>query len=324
MKWKRIATRIALALAALLATAVTVLYVAFPKKRPAPDVTVPRDAATVARGEYIVRNVSLCLGCHSGMSEAPGRPLEDDNRLGAGKVIVAWEGLPGRVVAPNLTPDPETGLGSWTDGEIVRAIREGISRDGRPLFPYMPYDLYAKALSDADALAVVAYLRTLKPVKNSLPTTSLDFPLPLIVRTMPEPVVSPAPDLPADPVARGRALLTLCACGGCHDTMDATHSAKPGMELAGGEPFDMPQGTVHAPNITSDPETGIGRFTDEQILASIEAGRSLRRPNTLIWGMPWALYAGMTAEDKHAIVAALRASKPVNHEVPVDPEPRMK
>ncbi|MCU0686420.1 MAG: cytochrome c [Polyangiaceae bacterium] len=324
MRWKRIILWISVALAALITTAVAVLYLAFPKVRPAPVLTAPNDAATVARGEYIVKSVSLCLGCHSGMSEAPGRPLEDDGRLGAGKVMAAWEGLPGRVVAPNLTPDRETGLGAWTDGEIVRALREGISRDGRPLFPYMPYDLYAKALSDADALAVVAYLRTLKPIKNELPKTSLDFPLPLIVRTMPEPLATPAPAVPTELVARGQTLLKLCACGACHDTNDSTHSAIPGMELAGGEPFNLPSGTVHAPNITSDPETGIGKFTDEQIIAAIDSGRSLRRPNSLIWGMPWALYAGMTADDKRAIVAALRASKPVKHVVPVDPEPRMK
>lgn len=324
MKWKRIAKWVGIAFAALIASAVGVLYAAFPKKRPAPEVTAPKDPATVARGEYIVKNVSLCLGCHSDMSEAPGRPIADNAKIGAGKVIPEWEGLPGRVVAPNLTSDRETGLGAWTDGEILRALREGISRDGRPLFPYMPYDLYAKALSDADALAVVAYLRTLKPIKNELPKTSLDFPLPLIVRTMPEPVSAPAAPLPTEPVARGQALLKLCACGACHDTNDSTHSAIPGMELAGGEPFNMPQGTVHAPNITSDPETGIGKFTDDQIVAAIEAGRSLRRPNTLIWAMPWALYTNMTSEDKRAIVAALRASKPVKHEVPVDPEPRMK
>src|SRR5215470_7629132 len=88
----------------------------------------------LARGTYLVKHVTACMECH-----APHRWTEPDapieaNMLGAGQEI-ATKGLPGRVVAPNLSPDPETGAGNWTDDQLARAIREGIGHDGRALFP---------------------------------------------------------------------------------------------------------------------------------------------------------------------------------------------
>jgi hypothetical protein len=92
--------------------------------------------------------------------------LQASQRPAADVSIVGPEmGLPGRITSKNLTSDAKTGLGSWTDGEILRAIREGVSKDGHALFPLMPYPNY-RTMSDEDAYAIVAYLRTLKPVRN--------------------------------------------------------------------------------------------------------------------------------------------------------------
>ena len=111
----------------------------------------------LARGTYLVKHVTPCMECH-----APHRWAEHDapveaNMLGAGQEM-PMNGLPGRVVAPNLSPDPETGAGNWTDDQLARAIREGIGHDGRALFPMMPYQRF-RAMSDEDVASIVVYLR---------------------------------------------------------------------------------------------------------------------------------------------------------------------
>lgn len=117
----------------------------------------------VERGRYLVA-IMDCGGCHTPGSLG-GKP--DGSRALAGSAI-GFGGPFGVVYPKNLTPDPETGLGAWTEAEIDRAIRKGQSRDGRPLVPIMPWPSYA-VLSDADARALVAYLRSLAPIRFEVP-----------------------------------------------------------------------------------------------------------------------------------------------------------
>ena len=95
-------------------------------------------------------------------------------------------GLPGRIASRNITPDLETGLGAWTDGEKIRAIREGISRDGTMLFPMMPYERFRK-MSDEDVMSLVAYLNTLTPVRHRVKRSQVDFPVSILMRSAPRP-----------------------------------------------------------------------------------------------------------------------------------------
>src|SRR5690606_34035916 len=121
-------------------------YVLSPNMRPAPEVTASKDPAVIERGRYLANHVTGCIGCHSPIHEdQPGEPIHEDKR-GAGRDFGVWEGAPFRLRSRNLTPDKETGLGDWTDGEILRAMREGVGKDGRPLFPQMPYETYAAGL----------------------------------------------------------------------------------------------------------------------------------------------------------------------------------
>jgi mono/diheme cytochrome c family protein len=123
------------------------------------------DTGQLTRGQYLV-TIMACGDCHTpgalAGSRDPSRPL-------AGSEVGFGLG-PGRgVVYPkNLTPDRDTGLGAWTDDEIVRAIRQGVARDGRPLIPVMPWPSYA-VLTPEDARAIVAYLRTIPAVKHQVP-----------------------------------------------------------------------------------------------------------------------------------------------------------
>src|SRR5690349_17358035 len=139
---------VAVMLAIIVAGALGYLSLMKPAQRPASTDAFASTPERLERGRYLVENVLHCFDCHSekqadvwAMPAVPGRRGGGDS--------VCWDeklGLPGRVCFPNITPDPETGIGKWTDGEIARAIREGVDRDGNALF-LMPFSTYS-ALSD--------------------------------------------------------------------------------------------------------------------------------------------------------------------------------
>ena len=138
-----------------------------------------------------------------------------ESKLGAGEVF-PLVGLPGTVVAPNITPEPTTGAGSWSDDQLARAIREGIGHDGRTLFPLMPYEHF-RNMSDEDVASVVVYLRSLPPVQNLLPKTEIAFPVNFLIRSVPQPVTEPVPaSNSTDPVKRGEYLVQMAGCSDCH------------------------------------------------------------------------------------------------------------
>ena len=292
-------------------------YVLSPKSRPAPVMTAPTTAEAVERGRYLVNHVAVCAGCHSKIDETvPGEAVVD-GMLGSGRDFGDIGG-PIHIRAPNLTPDKDTGLGGWTDGEIARAIREGVSKDGRNLFPQMPYLTYRETLSDGEVLDIIAYLKTLKPIKNEVGRTSVAFPVSMFVRAVPQPLETPAPapPSPSDKLARGKWLLRAASCNECHDSVNERMEKIPGKTLAGGFKFTLPDGRGYAiaPNITSDPATGIGSYSDEDLRRVFEQGKG--KDGRDLYVMPWSFYKGMTAEDKAALIAALREVAPVSNVVP--------
>src|SRR3954447_22711476 len=112
------------------------------------------------RGAYLVRTVAACGNCHT-PKDADGRALADKELAGG----LVFELPIARISVPNITPDPETGIGRWSDAELIAAIREGRRPDGRILGPPMPVEFY-RGISDGDVRAMVAYLRAVKPVRN--------------------------------------------------------------------------------------------------------------------------------------------------------------
>lgn len=125
--------------------------------------TAPAASADATRGQYLV-SIMDCAGCHT-PGALQGQPDPDRRLAGSGVGFATPAGI---VYPPNLTPDPETGLGRWSEAEIVRAFRHGQGRDGRPLIPVMPWPSYS-VLTEADARAIVAHLRSLPPVRFSVP-----------------------------------------------------------------------------------------------------------------------------------------------------------
>jgi hypothetical protein len=156
------------------------------KSRPLTDRHFERTPARLARGKYLVEGVTACFDCHSA---APGqwKPGEapEFTALGSGRVVINEGGF--ILAASNITPDVETGAGSWTDDQLARAIREGIGHDGRTLFLMMPYQNY-KYLSDEDLASIVVYIRSLPPIHNGLPKGHIPFPLSRLINAAPEPI----------------------------------------------------------------------------------------------------------------------------------------
>src|SRR5579863_2212256 len=191
-----------------------------PRARPLTSRTFERTPERWARGKYIVENLAACADCHSPHDWSKHDAPIPSGMEGAGQDMSILKGLPGYVVAPNLTPDPETGSGSWSDDALARAIREGIGHDGRVLFPLMPYEGF-RHMPDEDLASVIVFLRSLPPVRNPLPKTEIIFPVKYLIRSVPEPVTDPvpAPDI-SDPVKRGKFLVTMARCEDCHTPVD--------------------------------------------------------------------------------------------------------
>jgi mono/diheme cytochrome c family protein len=275
-----------------------------------------RAATLVERGSYLVNTILACGNCHTPKTAA-GAPIADKELAGGGLSFTtpAFD-----AAAANITPDRETGIGSWSDDEIKRALTEGIRPAharlaGVPLAAVMPAGFY-KALKPNDLDAIVAYLRAVKPVHNELPAPV--YKLPVHRDAYPDAEAGFTEEALRNPVRQGAYLVTIGHCMECHAAWAKGVSdfrnglGKGGRQfgafLVQGYPATWP-GSV-APNITSHPTAGIGAWTDAEIKRAITQGvgrdgRQLKPPMAFTW------YAGMTAADLDAVVAWLRTVPPL-------------
>lgn len=293
------------------------LFTVFPKVSPAPVLTVAPNPERLARGKYLAEGAFGCVSCHSPRQAGYTYPVVAGQEFSGGvDFSTLLEGIPGTLAPQNLTPHH---LGSWGDGEIFRAITAGVSKDGRPLFPQMPYALYAGATRE-DVFSVIAYLRSLKPIARETPKTAIHGPMAVIMRLLPKDA-PPAPTPAADPVSKGRYLAQTGGCVECHTPVDDKHRPLPGMEAAGGQEFRMKDGSlIRSANLTPDEATGIGRWSAEQFVKTIQERGSMVRsfkmesgsPNTL---MPYEEAARLSEQDLKAIHSYLKTLKPVAHGV---------
>lgn len=317
-----------LAVVALAAGAVTWLAVRKPEQRPAASIKVEANAAQVARGKYLVHHVADCLGCHSDHVDKFGFPVKPGSEGQGGFIFDKKLGFPGVVAAQNITPDPTYGLGKWTDGEIIRAFREGVDRNGDALFPMMPYQ-HLRNMSDDDAKAVVAYLRTLKPIRSSVPAKHIDFPINLLVKFAPKPVdgVVKAPD-PSNSVKYGEYLTRIGGCYECHTPHDEKNALVAEKAFSGGWEMRGPWGRNLTANLTPAPGTFIQRATKEEFIgrfrafASFDANSAPVAPKGHNTIMPWIAFAGMSDHDLGAIYDYLKTVKPMGGPVNSFPDAR--
>ncbi|HEV7220391.1 MAG TPA: cytochrome c [Terriglobales bacterium] len=311
-RWGRLLARILgygfLVLLVLLAVAITFTVGWRPiigaKKRALTTRTFEATPARLHRGEYLVDAVINCMGCHAKHDEKADPPVLL-SKEGAGNVL--YDDGNFRLVAANITPDPDTGIGKWSDDAIARAIREGIAADGRTLFPAMPYERF-RNMSDEDVASIVVFLRSLPPVHSDLPPAKIPFVFARLVQSVPQPVTEPVtePDV-STPVKRGTYLLKIATCRDCHTPRDPKFNVIPGLEMAGGAPMDS---GVFSANLTPD-ASGIGYYDEALFIETIRTGYvGARKLNSI---MPWWAFRNMTDDDLKAVFAYLRTLKPVHH-----------
>jgi mono/diheme cytochrome c family protein len=290
-----------------------------PTTEPAHELRAPQDAVTLARGDYLYNRSMLCWTCHGSKGgydqsepQAGGRRF-DLSDVGPGFGVV-W--------GSNLTADRETGLGAATDGQLVRAIREGVSTRGRVIFPVMAYQFY-HGLSDDDALALVAYLRTLRPVANAVPDRELSFVAKALIAfgmIKPEAPIAGTVIAPARSatVEYGRYLTwNTSGCAECHTPRFPENGQLDTARLMGGGLFALvePGFTTTGPNLTPDQETGLGGWSEAQFIQAVRTG--VRPDGTVMLPfMPWPSYSTWSDEDVHAIWLYLRSVAPVSHRTP--------
>lgn len=298
------------------------LNLAFPKVSPPESVKIDPSPERLARGKYLAENVTGCFGCHSDRHlDQYNFPLKEGT-LGQGGFLFDKKlmGLPGSLYSRNITPYH---LKDYTDGELVRVMRTGVNKEGKALFPLMPYQHLA-GLSQEDLYSIIAYLRTIKPIANDPPPTRLDFPVNFIVKTIPKDAGPfPAKPGPNDRPAYARYMINACACFDCHTPVDSHGAPMPGMDFAGGMEFHFPDGsTLRTANITPDKKTGIGNWTKDYFIKRFRQGKKMAdtaapvKPGEFNTLMPWPEYGNMTDQDLGALYDYLHDTvKPVNHQV---------
>jgi mono/diheme cytochrome c family protein len=274
-----------------------------------PRASSGRAARRLERGRYLVEGPAHCFMCHSELDwSQEGPPPRPDAKGGGqspfGEVAFPW------LSAPNISPDPETGSGTWTDDQFRRAIRQGIGANGRTLFPMMPYRLFHE-MSDEDVDSVIAYLRSVPPVRRGVTPSALPPPVKECLRPLPSPGKIADVDR-SSCVKYGEYLTKIANCTGCHTPVDAAGAPIPGMDWAGGLNLVGPWGNVHSMNLTPDP-SGIPHYTEDLFLKVIHTGNPGGRHLNPI--MPWGYFKKMTDDDLKAIFAYLKTLKPVRHRI---------
>jgi mono/diheme cytochrome c family protein len=260
--------------------------------------TVATAETPLERGTYLVQGIAACGNCHT--TQGKNGPLPGMELAG----MPNFYDLPGmKIHTPNITPDPETGIGTWTDDQIITAIREGKRPDGSMLGPFMPFEMY-RGISDTDVQAIVAYLRHVKPVRHEVPRSVFNVPIPQSYG----PHVEHVADVPrADPVAYGRYLAgPVGHCMECHTPWTDTGADYANRLGAGGNEFPGPWGVSVSANLTP---AGLKSRTDDDIKKIITTGvRPDGSPMLPPMGFPY--YAHISDSDLDAIVAYLRSLPP--------------
>ena len=254
---------------------------------------------SVERGKYLVEGIVACGNCH--IARGPqGQPLFEKGLSGG----MLFDEPPFKAHAANITPDAATGIGKWTDAQLAKAIREGVRPDKSIIGPPMPIEFYRR-FSDDDLTAVVAYLRSQPAVRNEVPKSVYNMPLPPPYGPAVKSVKAP----PAtDKVAYGKYLADIGHCMECHTPRDAKGMPLAGKVGAGGMSFKGPWGESVSRNLTSH-ETGLKNWSDEQIIKAIRTGTD-RDGKPYKPPMGFGFYKNINDADMQALVAYLRSLKP--------------
>ncbi len=302
----------------VIVTAFSYVKFVLPDVGEAPDLKIEITTERVARGDYLANHVAICMDCHStrDWSKFSGPPIEGTLGMG-GEKFDQKMGFPGTYYASNITPE---GIARYTDGELFRIITTGVNKEGKAIFPVMPYEHYSQ-MDKEDINSIIAYIRSLKPIKNDVPESSSDFPMNLIINTIPKEAdlsVLPNKD---NIVNYGKYLTNAAACIECHSQAEKGKLIA-GSEFGGGREFILADGSmVISKNITPDNKTGLGKWTEDMFIdlfisrSDALALNTKLKTGTVNTIMPWTMYGKMTREDLSAIYAYLKTLKPIENNV---------
>jgi mono/diheme cytochrome c family protein len=256
-------------------------------------------------GAYLVEGIANCGNCHAPQEPSGALPLTP---LSGGPAI----STPAFTAYPsNITPDQGTGIGGWTAEQVVMALREGRTPDGRVLRPPMPVPFY-RGMSDEDAYAIATYVLSRQPVSNKAPSSQYKLPVPA---SYGPPVGHVAAPPQTDRVAYGSYLGSLGHCMLCHTPLGPEGQRDYAHRLgAGGLVMEGVFGRTVTANITPEEGTGLGHWTDDQIKRALAQGE---RPDgrRLASPMPVAYLARLKPDDLDALVVWLRSLKPIRNQV---------
>jgi mono/diheme cytochrome c family protein len=258
-----------------------------------------QQAGSIERGKYLMESVVACGNCH--LARGPqGQPLFDKGLSGG----FLFDEPPFKAYAANITPDPESGIGKWTDAQLAKAVREGIRPDKTLIGPPMPIEFY-RHISDADLAAIIAYLRAQPPVRNAVPKSQYNMPLPPAYGP---PITSVAAPATENRVQYGEYLANIGHCMECH-----TPRSQQGMLMreklgAGGQAFNGPWGQGVSRNLTPD-ATGLKNWSDAQIARAIRTGTD-RDGHPYKPPMAFDFYKNIDDSDMAALIAYLRTLDP--------------
>lgn len=280
--------------------------VALPALSPA---TVGDTTGLIERGEYVVRNAAVCGHCHA------ADPKRDaDGPLSGGMEFKDWR--IGTARASNITPDSSTGIGAWSDAEVVRALRNGERNDGRLLAPVMPYEWFHQ-MSDRDALAVSRYLRSRPAVRNAVrQRPSIWFNLGKLFLLGPKggtSATAPAREATAEYGAYLSQHVALCA--DCHTPRSGLRSLPDRRRLLAGNARPPKGFPANPANLTPDSATGIGAWSEQDFLRTLRTGVN-PGGDSLHPFMPWREVRRMSDDDLRAIYRYLRTLPAIRNEIP--------
>jgi len=305
---------VVVAIAALL----TFVKTALPNVGDAEELTIEYTPQRIERGRYLANSVTVCMDCHSTRDWSKfSAPLTEGTLGKGGERFDQSVGMPGVYYSRNITPE---GISRYTDGELFRVITSGVSKEGKAMFPLMPYPYYGR-MDKEDIYSIIAYIRTLKPIVNEVPESVHDFPMNFIVNTIPtkgDPQVRPDT---SDVLAYGAYLTNASGCKECHTQVDKGQII-PALAFSGGREFFFPDGAVvRSANITPDDKTGIGKWTEAGFVARFKAYADSGyvapdvKPGEFNTIMPWTMYANMKPNDLAAIYAYLKTVAPLENNV---------
>jgi mono/diheme cytochrome c family protein len=266
--------------------------------------SLPAGAETpIERGAYLVNAVMACDGCHTPRGPAG---FAMDKRFSGGSQI--WDEPAYRVKGSNISSDRDTGIGSWSADDVKRLLTEGVRPNGVPVAPQMPYEFY-KIMTPGDLDAVVAYTRSVAPVRNEVERPV--YKTAMHGETVPGAEKSIGDQVPSDPVKRGFYLATLAHCMECHARKPDGSVGFKDNYGRGGHVMTGPFGEVTVRNITSHPSKGVGQWSDAELKRALthgvaRDGRAFKLPMAR-----QVYFSKMTDQDLEALVAWVRTIPPL-------------